>query len=408
MRFRTAFAALLGAAGFVTAAPAGAVSFTAAQINSAKAGLQDLRELNVFTVGNLNSNNHVQGKAFVGGSLNGACGQLSCTTGQTNSTSNATFGQGNGSVGSASSSRPTLAVTGNTTVQFELQSGSNGSNGSFAKSADIGGNLGYTQNVNPDNWALRVGNNIAAIQNVNSGPAITYGGAYAGGNAGSRITQDATLKAGGSNDLAASLTAQRSTMVTDLSNLSSVLSSLSNTGTSAWSGNDLVLNFTNTSATYNAITLNASTFFNNGNSGSLSINYANTLSPIIINIVGNGGSYIDKMNMNFADTLAANVIFNLINVGGLDVQANWTGSILGLGTTVMNSSNITGSVAANILNQNAEIHLATYSGTAVMVPAAAAPVPEAATWVMMVLGFGVVGGALRSPKRRRGMVTTIA
>lgn len=406
MRFRTALAALLGA-GLVAAAPVGAVSFTAAQLSSAKAGLQDLRELNVFTVGNLNENSHVQGKAFVGGSLNGACGQLSCTTGQTNSTSNATFGQGNGSVGSATSSRPTLAVTGNTNVQFELQSGSNGSSGSFAKSADIGGNLAFTQNMSPDNWALRVGNTIASFQNVNSGPAITYGNSYAGSNAGSRITQDASLKAGGANDLAASLAAQRTTMVTDLSNLSSVLASLGNTGTSAWSGNDLALNFTSASATYNAITLDASTFFNSGNAGSLSINYANALSPIVINIVGNGSSYIDKMNMNFADALAANVIFNLINVGGIDVQANWTGSILGLSTTVMNSSNITGSVAVNVLNQNAEVHLATYSGTATMIPADAAPVPETATWVMMVLGFGAVGGALRSRKRRQPSVAAI-
>lgn len=392
-------------------APASATSFTPAQINSAKAGLQDLRELNVFTQGNLNENSHVQGKTFVGGSLNGTCSTLSCTTGTQNQPTGAAFGQGNGSVGSAVSSRPTLAVVGNTNTSFDLQNGGNGGNGTQGKTVDVGGNLAYTQNVNPDGWTVRVGNTLGAIQNVNTGGSngpITYGSSYSGSNTGNgRIVKDASLAAGGANDLAASLTSQRTTMVTDLTNLSNVLSSLGNTGSAAWNGNDLALNFTNASATYNAITLNAATFFNNGNAGNLSINYTNTLSPIVINLVGTGGSFIDKMNMNFSDALAANVIFNLVNISGLDVQANWTGSMLGLGTTVMNSSNITGSVAVNIFNQNAEVHLATYGGPSTIIPAPA-PVPEPASWMMMIAGFGLLGGALRMTRRRASGISASA
>ncbi|OYX08655.1 MAG: PEP-CTERM sorting domain-containing protein, partial [Sphingomonadales bacterium 32-68-7] len=35
-------------------------------------------------------------------------------------------------------------------------------------------------------------------------------------------------------------------------------------------------------------------------------------------------------------------------------------------------------------------------------------VPEPATWAMMILGFAVIGGALRSHKRREKLTVTYA
>ncbi|UAK24843.1 collagen-binding domain-containing protein [Sphingomonas nostoxanthinifaciens] len=381
---------------FGLSAPAAATSFSTVTLGQARDGLEMMRELNVITIGNLNSNSHVQGKAFVGGSLYGAASGYA-TTGATGD-SNATFGQGNSNAGATASSRPTLAVAGSTYTSFTLQDGQNGSGASQPKSVVVGKNLNYTNNVNPDNWSVKVGGNLAGFQNVNGGPSITYGGSYGGSNTGNgRVAKDSTIAAGGSADLGASLASQAATMKTDLNSLSTVLASLTSNGTVATNGSNITFDFSKVTSGYGAYTIDASTLFSyNGALDVILGTAGGSTEPVVINVTGSG-QYVDSLNMNLADSVASEIIWNFVDATGLTINANFTGSILAPNATIVNSSNITGSVVANVLNQNAEVHLATYSGTDALVPTSTVgAVPEAATWAMMVVGFGLIGRVARS------------
>ena len=380
---------------FSSVMPAHAVVFSSADLASAKNGLQIMRELNVVTFNDLNEFSHVQGKAFVGGSLGG--------------NANATFGQGNGSVGAAASTRPTLAVVNNANTGFTLQNGTNGTNGRVAATpqADIGKNFLVAATTNIDGSGLRVGGTLGPLLNVNGGPAIRYGGTYAGVTTGNgRVSRDGTIAAGGSADLYAALNSQRTTMVTDLSRLSTVLASLTSNGTMSTNGSNVTFDFSGLSPStgYGAYTIAASSLFSYN--GALDIKLGTTSDgayrPAVINITG-GGSYVDALNMNMSDAIAQNVIFNLIGADNLVINANMTGSLLAPTATVTNTSNITGTLVSSVLNQNAEIHLGTFGGTSALIPVGATgAVPELSSWAMMVVGFGVLGGTLRANRRQRG------
>ena len=374
--------------------PAHAVVFSTSDLASARNGLQIMRELNVVTFNDLNETSHVQGKAFVGGSLGG--------------NGNATFGEGNGSVGAAASTRPTLAVVNNANTGFTLQNGSNGTSGRVATTpqADVGKNFLVAATTSTDGSGLRVGGTLGPLLNVNGGPAIRYGGAYAGVNTGNgRVSRDGTIAAGGSADLFAALNSQRTAMVSDLTKLSTVLASLTSNGTMSTNGSNVTFDFSSLPSTtgYGAYTIAASSLFSYN--GALNVKLGTTSDggyrPAVINITG-GGSYVDALNMTMSDAIAQNVIFNLIGADNLLVNATFTGSLLAPTATVTNGSNITGSVVASILNQNAEIHLGTFAGSSTLIPVVTTGgVPELSSWAMMVVGFGVVGSVLRAGRRER-------
>jgi len=112
------------------------------------------------------------------------------------------------------------------------------------------------------------------------------------------------------------------------------------------------------------------------------------------------------------------------NGGGLRIT-NVTGSAFGLGATVVSLSNLTHAfTSATLLNssitnfnsskvslQNGVLQLnfigtdwASNSTANIQLETASA-VPEPATWAMMLLGIGAVGGAMRSRRRQRVSVT---
>lgn len=59
-------------------------------------------------------------------------------------------------------------------------------------------------------------------------------------------------------------------------------------------------------------------------------------------------------------------------------------------------------------NANARFSNLRFLSEATFGPASTAPVPEPATWAMMLLGFGFVGGAMRSAKRRQKVTGSYA
>ena len=96
------------------------------------------------------------------------------------------------------------------------------------------------------------------------------------------------------------------------------------------------------------------------------------------------GQYLGVTNLNFFD------------LSQLGLFGNYYGSQIFSGPTSAPSIFRSGSYAATFLGNTSEAGTVTIS--------AVGAVPEPATWAMMLLGFGVVGFALR---RRRRQTTTV-
>lgn len=115
------------------------------------------------------------------------------------------------------------------------------------------------------------------------------------------------------------------------------------------------------------------------------------------------GAFITKLdNLNNASTLNfGQTLFGLtivgIHYGAAGAAPEATSFFLfDLGTTGASSIDITGRAGANAL------------GTSNAVLFSTAPVPEPATWGMMLLGFAGIGMAVRRSRRRSGALMQIA
>lgn len=136
--------------------------------------------------------------------------------------------------------------------------------------------------------------------------------------------------------------------------------------------------------------LNGTLQFSNTVGGSL----AQALADFFVFSDARGGTYnfslasVDTVSLNRqADTLTSGTLYLL----GTIVDAN-------LNYTTPTSSSIT-------LQFNSNGPSAYSSALTLSVPATTAAVPEPASWAMMLGGFGLVGGALRSSRRQKTTVT---
>lgn len=490
------------------AAPALAV----ADITKLTGAATALKQLNVLTFGDLNSSQHIEGKAWIGGNASGG--------------GNFVVGQGNGAQGGASSTFSTLTVGGALNGSANILNGSNGTSGKVSGAGNYGitaqGNV-RTLSFGDTTTALtvRIGGNAATDINFGGTADVSVagsltslaagansivrlgsvGGAVSAGN-GSRVSiktgtvSSLSVGTGGTVKVAGSVGG----LTVGSGTTSSIGGTLGNNGQSSvningattyvggqlqtqnlnglnggslysnaarWSGSGAnpapaeyhfsagqtiaapdaaatvdvagqTATFANALAylSYGLKSLTASkaittitalsaadygagdyvvfsiadgaAFF--GQNGDLKDLFANmpTSKTVVFNV---GGSTITQaQGLNFNDiALNQNLIWNFADASVVSLGA-FQGTVLAPKATVSNSNTIEGSVVANVFNQNGEVHLGTFAGPTggllaaidVADPAAAA-IPETGSWAMMVLGFGIVGGALRRP-RRQGLV----
>jgi hypothetical protein len=135
----------------------------AAAIGDAKAGLQAMRETNLIVLGNWQAGQDVEGKTFVGGNASG---------------NSSTLGIGRGNQGATPSSRPTLTIGGNNSINgINLNNGSNGGNGPVATSPGVvivGDSKSIS--VNAQGASIVVGGNLQGNYNVGAGQTFSVGG----------------------------------------------------------------------------------------------------------------------------------------------------------------------------------------------------------------------------------------
>jgi choice-of-anchor A domain-containing protein len=349
MRKSILFAALSGT--LALAAPAMATSDPAAAISA-------LKQLNVVTFRDLNSSDqHIEGKAWVGGDLNGRV----------------TVTQKSGPYTSGSYNALTVAG------KAEKWDAENGAGGPIK--VQIGGSSGQAV--------------------MNGDGSVQTGGTFDTQGFNPSSTKTVQQNVAG---LANSLATQNASLVSDLKSLSTYLNGLSGTAITNLSS---ALTYSS-GAKYSVFTMSESVF----ETGNANFNSLFTNMPAdVITVINVAGLDLDEgggSNFN-AFTGYQNVIWNFTQATTLDL-GNWYGTILAPNAVLTQSSggNLTGSVVADTFNMRGEVHVSTFQGSAantqaLLASSVPAAVPEVGTWAMMVLGFGTIGGALRSQRRRQAL-----
>lgn len=359
---------LLAAAAMAAVSP----SVATAKGNAAD-GLQAMRELNLIVLGDLDTQQHVQGKAFVGGNVKGR----------------PVVAQG-GSQGYRASGRPQLTVGGNSE--------------GFIIERNLGEPLLALVGGNAAGMAL---NGVGTVQvggtanvanfNPSGSKLVQYGAGVTGGQ-----VQDApylTLTPGLAdprNGLAATIAAQTTKLADDLGVLSMQLSTLASISTIT--STTTALDYARAADGYAVFTMTAAAFQDqNANFDTLFGRLPGGMTTIV-NVLGD--TLVQGGNIN-ATALNQTVIWNFAQATSITTKG-WHGSILAPLATLTNTSAIEGSVAVKAFAMNGEVHLGTFAGTDAIVASA---VPEPATWAMMLTGFAMIGAAVR--RRRRTAIAFV-
>jgi choice-of-anchor A domain-containing protein len=264
-----------------------------------------------------------------------------------------------------------LAVGGNTTVS------------SFSVGKDLGAAYNGT--------SLAVGGNLT----YNNG-SVFRGDVVAGGNISSPgpTVNNGTKTANGvvPLDFAAELVRMKG--------VSSLIAGLDTNGTITSSGG---LKLTGTDSVLNVFSINASDL--QVGSG-LSVVIPNG-SVAVINVAGTSfaSTYAGSFTINgqtIANNsagLASSLLFNFTDATSLTFLGSWGGNVLAPTANVqLANGGFFGSLVADNVTSTSEFYMGRFSGYDRLQPPPA--VPEPATWMMMIAGFGLIGGLMRRKTRQ--------
>lgn len=355
-------------------------ALAAAPVGDPLAGLQAMRELNAIVLGDTQGWLNVQGKTFVKGNLQGG----------------GDFGAGNATHGAATSARETLTVGGNIRAYTDIRNGSNGGNGPVGTPASllVGGNA--------SNLNLGVAGSVASVGGKlsnsagSAGTVIQAGGAgsgWLGANGGTIATNQGAAFTSG---LVGGIATNAGTLDADLKALSLSLAGMADTA-----GNSVSNSYG--AWTFNAIADSQGVSVFNLTEAAFSgwkftLKVADPAATVIFNVTGDGSyNWNTALAGAFGADFAGNVIWNFSDATSLQTNQVVYGSILAPWAQLGSNSSLTGSVVSAGLRANDGIRLGTYDGGNLGFGANA--VPEPATWAMLILGFGIVGVAMRRRER---------
>ncbi|HZG21262.1 MAG TPA: collagen-binding domain-containing protein [Herbaspirillum sp.] len=317
-------------------------------------GAEALQQFNLVVLGSVTSNSHVDGRAWIGGSVTG--GDYVQHVNDT-----------------PASNYAGLTVMGSATNVHVNGLGST-----------IGGSF---TNATVNSGSSYIG---GAVSNSNlNGPAYVAGGSSGSNFNGGHLStpsplMQTNLDASGSTNFGSTLGA-----------LSSTLKNAAANSTVSLSGNK---------ATFNAVA-NAKgvAVFNLDNASSASVFSAgefsfaaNGASTIIINSSVSSAVIGANFLGGQAQSLGKSIVWNFYNASSLTINNQFGGSILATHASLTNNQNIEGGVFVNSLTQNGELHLQPFSGNL----AAVAPVPEPEQYLMMLAGLAIVVGVAALRRRR--------
>lgn len=224
-----------------------------------------------------------------------------------------------------------------------------------------------------------------------TGQARIAGGSYGAIAAGSFVNANGPT---GTNY--SSLTGSSAALDATAASLSAAFAGMAATGTltsGQWTPGNATL--TGTSNGINVFTIDGSRY-----SGLYALSFAGPGTGAIVNVSGN--SFSNYLNINFGNLSPDQVVFNFYEADTLSMNGmNIAGSVLAPNAFVnLQGGSIAGSVIAGSFRSDGT----TIGGNAFegFDPQPTAPVPEPATWALMIGGFALVGLVLRR-RRRQGL-----
>lgn len=316
---------------------------------------QALSQFNLVVLGDANSNSHVDGRSFVGGSLSG-----------------------NGDFVQHPSDTPASGYAG-LTVLGNAQLGSVNGLG-----ISVGGNL-TGGNINAG--TARIQGNVSNA-NLNGISPAAIGGTSSQSNINSGVLVGAAKTAALS---AASAQATAQNFATLFNQTSSYLSTLADTGgTVSIQGNR---------ATFNAVANHGVAVFNLSaiDTALFAVGefdfHLNGATTIIFNSDDTNITTAANFLGGAATTYGKNFLWNFYNATDITLNSQFGGSLLATHAKLSNFNNIEGSVVVNTLSQRGEIHLQPFAGT---IPVT--PVPEPSTYALLLVGLGLMAATVTRRK----------
>ncbi|MDX3885654.1 MAG: choice-of-anchor A family protein [Sphingomonas sp.] len=269
-----------------------------------------------------------------------------------------------------------------TEVNGSLAAGGNVNVQGFSVGKDLG--AGYS------GASLVAGSNI-----VYASGTVFHGDAVAGGT----ITASGLTVANGVATQNAPVPVNFASEATRLQNLSASLSGLAANGAITSNGHSLT--FTGTDAAVNVFNLTTSQLSSSGGfsvfipEGSVAVF---NVSGAAAALSGNGAYTINGQTIvNQSAGLASSLLFNFSDATALAFSGSWAGNVLAPGAdATLGWGGFFGSLVANNISGNSEFYVGRFTGYDLVTnPPVSAPVPEPASWAMMIAGFGLIGGMLR-------------
>jgi choice-of-anchor A domain-containing protein len=351
----------------LTFAALGAIASASPALADANVGLQVMREYNLVVLGDLKSSSEVEGRTFVGGNLSGNSSNY--------------YIKGNKA---PASTAPGLTVVGS--VSGGTKQLNNGSG------ALIGGSMSSGLNLNGGAQTVTIGGSALNI-NGSKGSTVKIGGA-AGGN---MNANGGTIQSNqGLPGFSAGLQVQATDYALGVKDLSAYLAGLTPTDQVSFPLQNRIQFAPSTTNGKNlaVFDLASTSIFN-------SVGEIQFLTKGFDTIIVNVGGADAKIAKNFIGNnsgLGQHVIWNFYEAQTIDFGANsFYGSVLAPYAAGKIGNFIEGSAVFGSLQQNGEIHLGGYTGNLQVLQSM---VPEPATWAMMIVGFGLVGSAVRATRRR--------
>ena len=310
---------------------------------SALSAADILADFNIVTLGNLTSTSEVEGRTLVEGNLSGS--------------SSTYFTRGN---------------------QISPVSG--------IAALTVGGNVQQSGYINVNNsGTLAVGGSAVNV-NMNGGTG-KVAGSYSGNNNGNAIQSGASVSI--------------PSVASQVSSLSSALMGLTSNSSYTTGSNTLTLNAAPNASGVAVFTIaNAAAVFSAVNQVSINLNGATS---VIINVGGASATLAENFLAGSAQSAATKLLWNFYEATALTVSAEFGGTVLAPLANVTTSASIDGTLIANNVTQNGEMHQYAYSGVLPVASSgasgAAAAVPEPAPLTLALAGALLLWGRARFIRR---------
>lgn len=239
-------------------------------------------------------------------------------------------------------------------------------------------------------------NTLVVGGNLNfSNGSVSQGNVAVGGTASGGVTvSNGTTTTGSTGGLDFAAESTR------LQTLSDTLATYATTGTTTYQYGTLTL--TGTSSGLNVFTISGSDL---SSANSISISTP-TGSQVLINVTGTTDS-LSNLGISLSGVVQTMVLYNFYEATSLSISGvSVLGTILAPDAAVsFNNGNINGTLIAGTFSGNGELHNYLYQGTLLD---NVSVVPEPSGWVMMIGGFGLIGGMLRRAKARERALSAAA